>query len=239
MNDIKQFDPDLVADALAGNATRRAVVRSAAWSLPVVAVAMAAPAMAASPPICGTCPPTGNQCILSFGGGGDCKCGPGLVCVGTGPLGLANMCVGTSILISTCGTATCYGVCAASNGVLIAAFNTLTNAMAAAFSLLPICSRHDFEVIPWPTNICISPLSGTIGSLCLITDGDGFIGGVIGPLINTFAATLSSLNLAVSNPCPSGMACTTSQGGFSADFGGGALCFNQGFKGVLGTCQCI
>ncbi|GAB3259692.1 hypothetical protein GCM10027425_22280 [Alteromonas gracilis] len=228
------YDVESVASGVAARPSRRTVVRGAAWSVPVVAAAIAAPAYAASPGVCGLCPTSVNQCII--GSTGTCTCAAGLVCVGTGPLGLANICVGTDLLLTTCGGGTCTGVCLDAGGTLVTALNVFTAAITTlATTTGALCQRNTVTVTPVPTGICVSPFSGTFGSLCLITSGSGALGLGLTTAINTLTATLSSLNVALSNPCPTGTVC----GGLAAfDIGGGALCLGSTAVGTLGYCSC-
>lgn len=228
------YDVESVASGVAARPSRRTVVRGTAWSVPVVAAAIAAPAYAASPGVCGLCPTSVNQCLIN--GTGTCTCAAGLVCAGTGPLGLANICVGTDLLLTTCGGGTCTGVCLDAGGTLVTALNTFTAAITTlATTAGALCTRNTVTVTPVPTGICVSPFSGTFGSLCLISSGSGALGAGLTTAINTLTATLSSLNVALSNPCPTGTVC----GGLATfDIGGGTLCLGSTALGAIGYCSC-
>lgn len=216
------FDVDDIADGLANRGvTRRQVAKGAAWSLPVIAASMAVPAKAAQspePPVCIACAAVTQNCFLQIGQTGACKCAPGLVCVGTGPLGLANICVGTDLLLSTCGGGTCYGVCLETGGAVLNTFNTLMMAMSAfinAAKILPALTGVAACVNQpgLPKNLCVSPLGdGQLGSFCVIQHAGNT--GVIDPILGTlrdalqvFLDLLDSLNIAVANTCQAPYVC--------------------------------
>lgn len=160
-----------VADAINPGVSRRKVMvglgAGAAFSLPVVASAISAPASAAvSPPICGGCASAG-RCIITIGGltSGDCQCQSNQFCVGTGPLNIANVCVGTDFILSQCGGQPCYGVCLEG---ISGAFTLAYDALALLFSLFT------GVITPMPLNGCFSPLQdGTLGSICAVNWGVG------------------------------------------------------------------
>lgn len=224
---------DTIADAIAASSDRRSVVRAAVWSVPLVAIATAAPAFAASPPTCAFCPTATNQCLLD--GLGTCVCGAGLVCVGTGPLGLTNVCVGTSLLLASCGAGSCHGVCLAAGGALVAALNTFVTSITALATANVLCANHAVTATPVPTNVCVSPLSNTFGSLCLITSGSGALGTSLATIIGTLTSSLTALGVALSNPCPVGTTCKSI---VTFDIGGGLACLGSQATGTLGYCAC-
>lgn len=255
-----KIDVDAVGDAIAApradivstGVSRRAVAKGVAWSLPVIASAVAAgPAYAASPAQCSSC--TGavvtNNCILSGGGSGDCTCAPGLICVGTGPLGLANVCVGTDLLVSTCNGTTCYGVCLAAGGAIINALNTFISAITTfatvAGSLVSLLGVTPcVHSAGLPTNLCISPFNdGRLGTLCSVSHSCGNTGvisvplGVLTTAYNTLVSTLGALGILISSSCNDGYVCGGYGASVSLQYAGG-LGPAWGFDLQLGICQC-
>lgn len=249
------FDVDDIADGLANRGvTRRQVAKGAAWSLPVIAASMAVPAKAAQspePPVCIACAAEAQNCFLQIGQTGACKCAPGLVCVGTGPLGLANICVGTDLLLSTCGGGTCYGVCIQTDGAVIVAFNALVSALtvftsAAATALLALGATNIAPCVHaglFPQNVCVSPLAdGQLGSVCVIqhSSNTGVIGTALGALtfaLNGLLAALSALNILVSNSCQAPYVCKDGAS-VSINWGTGILTAKGGYELQVGVCQC-
>ncbi|NHN56615.1 hypothetical protein G9U51_12575 [Calidifontibacter sp. DB0510] len=246
------LDTDLIAEAIAAppdpqapaaepsRVSRRTVAKGLAWSLPTISTAIAAPAYAASPPICDRCAGGTNptDCFIAFPGGGNngghCTCAPGLVCVGTGPLGLLNVCVGTDLALSTCGGAQCAGVCLAPGGAIVTAINTFLAALtafASAVGTLDLLGLRSCVNQPGlPTNICVAPFNdGRLGALCSYSAScgsnavvDGLIRTVTGAY-NTMISTLSNLGVLVSPKCADGLVCN--------DIGSAAF----SYAGVLGT----
>ena len=246
--------PDVarISDAIA-RPRRRLIAAGAAWSLPVIAVGIAAPAHAGS--ATGTCAACdgAQQCILTIGGAGNCSCGPGLACVGTGPLGLANVCVGSTLVANTCGATTCYGVCLDPGGAVIVAFNTLMSAMtafvstvvtivAAAPAGLQTCTNQP----GLPTNVCVSPLNdGGLGSMCVERASCGnttLIASALATLdtaVNTYITTLASLGILVATSCQAPYVCKDG-GSIAVSYSGSVLppIAAFGSRTRAGICQC-
>jgi hypothetical protein len=235
----QSFDVDALADAIApsrnsSGPSRRAVVIGTAWSIPLIATAMALPAYAASRQPCSSCVgQTGApNCFLAIGGTGECDCPSGLVCVGTGPLGLVNVCVGTNLIprLNTCGGTDCYGVCLSAGGTIPLLINTLTTAITSLGTVLgniggtvtgtTLCSNST----PIPNSWCVSPLNdGGLGTLCsaikschtgtgpLGDAADFTIGGaitVIATAYNALISGLGTLGLVAVPVCDTPYVCT-------------------------------
>lgn len=244
-------DVDSVREAIRGT-TRRTVVRTGAWSVPVVAVAISAPAFAASSTICSACfaslPVTCTVNVVVGGSptAGPCNCASGLVCASVGPLNLANVCVASGLVSTQCGSTTCTGICVAAGGAVITAVNTLVATLTVALALLNVgqCSAGVTGFIPG--NICAVPVTdvnaGNFGALCITNTGTGAIGGTATTAVNTLKATVQALGIAglvFANQCASPYSCkpgvravaqNSSNGGACA--GGQRLDLNVGF------CQC-
>lgn len=220
MSTHTDLDLDGIVDAIAPSGpSRRTVAKGMAWSLPVIAGGIAAPPAAASemPPPCDACNPV-NNCFITVGPGA-CSCAPGLVCVGTGPLGLANVCVGTDLLLTDCGGSTCYGVCLAAGGAIIAAVNTFMTAMStfvtAAVAILGRDAAQPCAHQPGlPSNVCISPFGdGRLGGLCTTLQTCGSTAQISLPLAvlntayTTMISTLHNLGVNVASQCQAPYVC--------------------------------
>lgn len=257
-------DVDRIADAIAGSPSRRSVVRGAAWSVSGISAAIAAPAAAASTlPQCGTCvgqtgPP---RCFISGTGGGTCTCASGLVCVGTGPLGLANVCVGSTLIGVSCSGTTCFGVCLSAGGTVPAAINTLTTAITSLINVLGAIggtvtgTTPCTSSTPVPANWCVSPLTdGGLGTLCSALrschTGSGVAGGVANLVIgaaldsittayNGLISALGALGLVASPTCAAPYVCTPfveAAAGQTFTFVTGSA--RYGLNLYVGFCQC-
>lgn len=231
-----------IADAIV-RPSRRTVARTAGWSLPAIAVGIAAPARAASPGFCPTCGPDRPACII--GETGTCRCGPGLVCVGSGPLGLANVCVGADLaaLVATCGGTTCTGVCLDPGGGVVTAFNTLAAAMTTfvtGVQALGLVGTRTCSHQPGlPTNVCASPFNdGGLGSICVEQFSCGntaLLGTLVTTLdaaIATFVTTLSGMGIAVSSACQAPYVCKDGAS-VAMDTGTAVAQYRR-----VGICQC-
>ncbi len=218
------FDVDRIASGIGSKTiSRRAVAKGAAWSLPVLATGIAAPAVAASSETC-SCN-VQQQCFIELPApAGECKCAPGLVCVGTGPLGLANVCVSVGLTTGggpiSCGIASCYGVCASTDGTLISAVNTLASSLSGVVDELlgllsdplGILEGSVVSVGGIPSDVCISPLNdGHLGSLCQYVHAGGLFGllGTVSDVTNILLALFDNLGLLLvsQDGCKNGMVC--------------------------------
>lgn len=202
-----QLDLDAIADGIANKgATRRTVTKGAAWSLPVIAAGIAAPTASATPvlPTCG-CATASLPCLIGIpgtnnpAGPGDknCGCAAGLICVGTGPLNILNVCVGSDIIAQTCGSSTCYGVCLGTSSPVVTAVNALIVGLSGfatdlvniigslAFGSFRACAISDGI----PANVCASPIgndgSARLGVPCLWHEvcTAGLLGGAVNGLL--------------------------------------------------------
>ncbi len=257
---------DAIADAIAPKelVARRTVAGGAMWSIPIISSAIAAPVMAASVPLCSEC--VGNtgapNCILSAGGDGNCACASGLVCVGTGPLGLVNICVGTSLLAASCGGTTCYGICLSGGGLIPPLINSLAAAITTFVNVIGTIAGSVTGTtpctssVPLPNNWCVSPLTdGGLGTLCTsmksCNTGTGLLGGAASLTIGTALATLSAtyntlitalgtLGLVANTSCDSPYVCTPFlevAAGQTFDMGLGGEA-KYGVDMYVGFCQC-
>jgi len=230
--------------------SRRTVAKGAAWSLPVIATGIAAPAQAESPGVCVACT-TGSRCIITVGDGGTCQCAAGLACVGTGPLGLTNVCVGAQVagLVVACGSTTCTGVCLSAGGAVITAFNTLMTAMSTFVNgvrLVPglLGLRTCVNQPGLPTNVCVSPLGdGGLGSMCVqrFTCGSttviGTLLATLDSAVTSFVTTLQGLGILTSSSCAAPYVCKDGAS-VATDFDGvfGIAAFGTSTR--VGICQC-
>ena len=243
-------DAESVRTAIRGT-TRRTVVRTGAWSVPVVAAAVAAPAFAASATICSAC--NGAlpvRCTVNVVVGdpvtGPCNCATGLVCATIGPLNLANVCVGSGLLSTQCGTTTCTGICVAAGGSLIVAVNALVATLTTALALLNVgnCSAGVTGFIPG--NICVVPVTnvnaGTFGALCITNTGQGLIAGTANTAVNTLKATVNALGIAglvFADQCASPYSCKPGVRALAQNSNGNGACASGNrLDLVVGFCQC-
>lgn len=247
-------DVDAIADAIGHSPSRRRLLIGAAWSVPVIATAIATPAYASSHlPPCDDCvgsagPP---NCFIS-GAGGTCECAPGLVCVGTGPLGLANVCISTDLLNfgeNECAGGTCYGLCLSPGSAVITAVNTFAAAASAFITGLGLVGgltglQQCLNTPGLPTNVCVSPFNdGRLGTLCssaFACGGNVLVNTLMATLqaaYNTLISTLGSLGILVSPGCAAPYVCSDGVT-VAADFPGLALVPEFAVKYQLGICQC-
>lgn len=227
---------------------RRSVTKGVAWSLPVIATAIAAPRAAASG-TCETCKQ--QQCIITIGGttSGTCQCAPNLVCVGTGPLGLLNVCVGSTLVANTCGTGTCFGVCLGVGSPLVTALNSIVGLVTAlvgpatAVGALGVVTLN--PVLQIPSNTCVSPLGdGSLGTLCRSTTaGGGALSGAvlaaISVVFNTLLGSLNAAGVTLGTTCDPGLVCKPIAGAnvvVKVPFTGFTL---ANATVAVGTCACI
>lgn len=241
-------DVDTVREAIRGT-TRRTVVRTGAWSVPVVAVAISAPAFAASQTICSAC--NGAlpvNCTVNVVVGnpvtGPCNCATGLVCATVGPLNLAHVCVATGLVSTKCGNTTCTGICVAAGGSLITAVNVLVATLTPLLATLSLAGCNAAITGFIPGNICVVPVTnvnaGSFGALCITNTGTGAIGGTASTAVTTLKATVAALGIAglvFADQCASPYSCkpgvrAIAQNGSGACIGGQRLDLNVGF------CQC-
>lgn len=237
---------DSVREAIRGT-TRRTVVHSGAWSVPVVAVAISAPAFAASNVLCNSCTagaPVNCTINVVVGSGNpngpSCNCGTGLVCAsaGVGPLNLVNVCVAAvpSLTATTCGTGQCFGVCVAAGGAVITAVNALVGLVQGVRVLT--CNVGTTGALP--TNVCAipalppnDPSFGRFGTLCIVDRSTGLLGAALAlvrPVNNVIGG------LAFANRCASPYSCKT---GVTATTSGICLPAVVGTVDLtIGFCQC-
>ncbi|MBW8172280.1 hypothetical protein K0651_04350 [Ornithinimicrobium sp. Arc0846-15] len=221
---ISLQERESITQAIGGyRPTRRGLVAGAGvFSVPAIAMAVAAPVMAQSAdPICGGCGETRN-CFLALGDPGGCACEGDLVCVGSGPLGLVNLCVGTDLVLTDCGGSQCTGVCADAGGTLLTALNTL----AAGISVLGVLGQT--VTVNLPEDLCVSPFGdGSLGTVCNTAQVGGILGVAINGLINTALNVITGLGLVVGGECQDGLSCE----GVNLD---GVL----STSGSIGFCSC-
>lgn len=234
-------DVDSVREAIRGGSTRRTVVRTGAWSVPVVAVAIAAPSFAASKTICNPCNnglPVNCTVTVVVGNPntGPCNCASGLVCATV--LNFANVCVaeGTGLTNTDCGSPgqQCFGVCLTAGGSLVAAVNNLLGSLDAIR-----VGNCDVTVAgSIPTDICVipaaNPTAGTLGTLCIVSSGNSSVATAIASTIAALGGRLGGpTGLVFATQCAAGFSCkpgaSTSTTGTSC---GGTTSVTVGF------CQC-
>lgn len=249
---VRSIDVARISDAIA-RPDRRKLAVGMAWSLPAIAIGIAAPTHAASTgQTCIACDGA-YQCILTIGGAGTCSCGPGLACVGTGPLGLANVCVGSTLVATTCGPTTCYGVCLDPGGAVIVAFNILMSAMTAFVSTVatlvaaaPAGLSTCVNQPGLPSNVCVSPLNdGGLGAMCIERANCGnttLIGTALATLdaaVTTYTSTLASLGIIVATSCQAPYVCKDG-GSVAVSYVGSVLppIAAFGSRTRVGICQC-
>lgn len=247
-------DVESVREAIKGGSTRRTVIRTGVWSVPVVAAAVAAPAFAASPgQVCTECNGAAPvRCTIQVTvppipplPPGACVCGTGLVCATLGPLNLANVCVGTGLVATQCGPTTCTGICVAAGGALIAAVNVLVATLTVPLAALNVlgCSAGITGFIPG--NICVVPVTnvnaGNFGALCITNTGTGLIGGTATTAVNVLKATVNALGiggLVFANACASPYSCKPGVRASARSTGGLGCALGQSLDLNVGLCQC-
>lgn len=243
-------DVDSVREAIRGT-TRRTVVRTGAWSVPVVAAAMSAPAFAASQTFCSAC--NGAlpvRCTVNVVVGnpitGPCNCSTGLVCATVGPLNLANVCVATGLASTQCGPTTCTGICVAAGGSLIAAVNVLVATLTPLIAALSLAGCNAAITGFIPGNICVVPVTnvnaGSFGALCITNTGTGAIGGSASAAVTTLKSTVAALGiagLAFADQCASPYSCKPGVRALAQNANGNGSCAGgQRLDLDVGFCQC-
>ncbi len=241
------FDVDRIASGIGRKTiSRRAVAKGAAWSLPVLATGIAAPAVAQSPEIC-SCK-TEQRCFIeASSSAGECRCARGLVCVEAGPFGLADVCVGAGLLSTDCGGGECYGVCL--SGVHQALDNFSTQMALLGWDIAKIVGYSvAFEMSPMgnvPTNVCVSPFGdGKLGSLCrdIIETGNlqnaEFIDDVT-DVVNTLTDSLGASGVTLGTTCSTGFVCSPIAGATVKDHANTSGSSGSGtLTAHVGVCVC-
>lgn len=185
------------------------------------------------------------MCILAGSPGGTCQCAAGLICVGTGPLNLANLCVGNNIISQTCGGSTCFGVCVGSGGLVPSALATLTTALSALVAAARVAGGAAcVKSVALPSNLCASATNdGGLGTLCSRSSTCGSnvaVNALLATVVTAYNALISAfgaLGLVAVSTCQSGYVCrplvdvgvSLNPIGTLADFG---------LQLQLGFCQC-
>ena len=209
-------DVDTVREAIRGT-TRRTVVRTTVWSVPVVAVAISAPAFAASRTICSTC--NGARpvnCTVNVVVGnpvtGPCNCATGWSARRSDPQPRQRLCRQRS------------GQHAVRQHHL---HRDLRRSGWIAHHRRQRARRHPPPLLATlsllgcnatisgalPGNICVVPVNnlnaGSFGALCIINSGTGAIGGTASAAVTTLKATVNALGRrpGVRHQCASPYSC--------------------------------